>query len=232
MQQLKRLAADVIGLLFPNLCNGCGNMLYKGESVICAYCLSDLPYTDYHLHRENKVAKQLWGRLQFNAAMSMLYFKKEGKVQNLIHNLKYNGKSEVGYLLGTLLGEKLAISTDYKNIDGIVPVPLHPKRQRKRGYNQSEHIAEGIAAVLGVDVYPNVLIREKITDTQTRKSRFIRYENMSSVFAIADEQSLEEKHILLVDDVFTTGATFEACGTTLLAGGLKKLSIASVAFSS
>ena len=230
MQLLQRLATDMIGLLFPNLCNGCGLSLYPTEKVICTHCLYDLPYTDFHLHSDNRVAKQLWTRLPFEAAMAMLYFKKGTKVQQLIHNLKYNGKTEVGHHLGNLLGEKLALSVNYKAIDYIIPVPLHPKKERTRGYNQSVCIADGIAEVLGVPVHKTLLIRKKITETQTRKSRFIRYENMLSVFELLEPEQLHHKHILLVDDVITTGATLEACGNSLIAGGTKKLSIAGVAF--
>lgn len=230
MQQLQRLAYDIVGLLFPNLCSGCGLSLYAGEKAICMHCLYDLPYTDFHLHSDNRVAKQLWSRLPFEAAMAMLYFKKGTKIQNLIHNLKYNGKTEIGYKLGNLLGQKLLLSEQYKAIDFIIPVPLHPKRERTRGYNQSVCIADGLAEVLGVPVQKTLLIRKKITETQTRKSRFIRYENMLSVFELLEAEQLQHKHVLLVDDVITTGATLEACGNALLNGGIKKISIASVAF--
>ena len=230
MQLLQRLATDMVGLLFPNLCNACGLSLYPTEKVICTHCLYDLPYTDFHLHSDNLVAKQLWARLPFEAAMAMLYFKKGTKVQQLIHNLKYNGKTEVGHHLGNLLGEKLALSANYKAIDYIIPVPLHPKKERTRGYNQSVCIADGIAEVLAVPVHKTLLVRKKITETQTRKSRFIRYENMLSVFELLEPKQLINKHVLLVDDVITTGATLEACGNSLIAGGIKKLSIAGIAF--
>ena len=230
MQQLQRLAYDVVALLFPNLCNGCGKGLYGSEKAICTHCLYDLPYTDFHLHPSNRVAKQLWSRLPFNAAMAMLYFKKGTKIQNLIHNLKYNGKTDVGQKLGNLLAQRLLLSEQYKRIDYIVPVPLHAKKERARGYNQSDCIADGVAEILGVPVLRNVLIRKKITETQTRKSRFIRYENMLSVFEVVKPEQLYQKHVLLVDDVITTGATLESCGIALLAGGVKELSIACIAF--
>lgn len=230
MQHLQQLANDVIGLLFPNLCNGCGLSLYPGEKAICTHCLYDLPYTDFHLDPHNRVAKQLWARLPFEAAMAMFYFKKGTKIQNLIHNLKYNGKTEVGYLLGNLLGQKLLLSQHYKAIDYIIPVPLHPKKERTRGYNQSLYIANGISEAINVPVHKTLLVRKKLTDTQTRKSRFNRYENMLSVFEVLDHEALHNKHVLLVDDVITTGATLEACGYALQSGGIKKLSIASIAF--
>lgn len=230
MQQLQRLAYDIIELLFPNLCNGCGLGLYTGEKAICSHCLYDLPYTDFHLFADNRVAKQLWLRLPFEAAMAMLYFKKGTKIQNLIHNLKYNGKTEVGHKLGYLLGQQLLLSQQYKAIDYIIPVPLHVKKERERGYNQSVCIAEGLSEVIQAPVKKNLLIRKKITETQTRKSRFIRYENMVDVFELFGIDQLKNKHILLIDDVITTGATIEACGNALLKSGIRKLSIASVAF--
>ena len=230
MIAVKNLATDLIGLLFPELCNGCGTHLYYGEEEICIKCLYDLPYTDYHLYAENPVAKQFWARIPCNAAMAMLYFKKGTKVQNLIHSLKYNGKTEVGIQLGKLLGEKLTSGAQYQDIDLIIPVPLHPKKEKLRGYNQSEYIARGIAAILQVPVSNNHLVRSKITETQTKKSRYTRYENMQSVFNMNNKEQLENLNVLLVDDVITTGATLEACGNALLAVGIKKLNIASVAF--
>jgi ComF family protein len=230
MLQIKRLTADVIGLLFPELCNGCGLSLYPGEKAICTSCLYDLPYTDFHLDPNNRVAKQLWGRLPINAAMAMLYFKKGTKTQNLIHNLKYKGQTEVGLKLGNLLGEKLLHNESYTGIDLIIPVPLHLKKLRIRGYNQSTFIANGIAQVLTTPVNTKQLLRKKITATQTKKTRYTRYENMESVFQVFHPEALQHKHILLVDDVITTGATLEACGNSLLNSGIKKLSIAAVAF--
>ncbi len=230
MRQVKNLALDVIALLFPNLCNGCGLSLYGGEKVICLRCLADLPYTDFHLHQHNLVAKQFWGRLPFEAAMAMLYFKKGTKTQNLIHNLKYNHQTEVGVKLGNLLGERLQISEYYKDVDYIIPVPLHQKKEQQRGYNQSSYIAKGITAQLDVPIIENELIRTKTTETQTKKSRYTRYENMLTVFEINNPELIKNKHILLIDDVITTGATIEACGNSLLKCGIKKLSIAGVAF--
>jgi ComF family protein len=230
MQQVKQLALDVIGLLFPNLCNACGMHLYGGEKVICLHCLHDLPFTDFHLHQDNLVAKQLWGRLPFEAAMAMLYFKKGTKTQQLIHNLKYNGQTAVGVTLGNLLAIKLNESPYYQAIDYIIPVPLHQKKERQRGYNQSSYIADGIAERMNVPVSKNQLIRNKLTETQTKKSRYSRYENMLTVFEITDSAMLQNKHILLIDDVITTGSTIEACGNSLLKCGVNKLSIASVAF--
>ena len=230
MLQINRLANDMIGLLFPELCNGCGTHLYYGEKEICTKCLFDLPYTDYHLFKENRVAKQLWGRLACNAAMAMLYFRKGTKVQNLIHSLKYKDKTAVGIKLGNLLGERLKLSEQYAGIDLIISVPLHPKKERARSYNQSKYIADGIAEILNVPVSSSHLLRKLHTSSQTKKARYIRYENMQDVFQISNIEELKNLHILLVDDVITTGATIEACGNSLLTANIAKLSIAIVAF--
>ncbi len=230
MLAVSRLTSDLIQLLFPSLCNGCGTHLNYGEEVICIKCLYDIPYTDFHLYQDNPVAKQLWNRLPFNAAMAMLHFKKGTKVQHLMHSLKYKSQTEVGVYLGKLLGNKLKLSNQYKDIDLIIPVPLHPKKERLRGYNQSDFIAAGIAEILQVSMSNSHLIRDKSTESQTKKARFTRYENMQSVFKIINKEQLENLHVLLVDDVITTGATLEACGNALLNVGIKKLSIAAIAF--
>ena len=231
MFALKRYTEDLINLLFPELCNGCGKLLYRGEEQICTKCRYDLPYTDFHLYKENLVAKQLWGRLALNAAMAMLYFKKNTKVQNLIHSLKYDGKTEVGVFLGKLMAQQLKKSEFYQDIDLVIPVPLHQKKLRTRGYNQSEYIANGLAEEMGITASTKNLLRKKATESQTKKTRYIRFENMQDVFEIKNPAELSGKHVLLVDDVITTGATLEACGNALLTSGVKKLSIAAIAFS-
>jgi ComF family protein len=230
MVAVQRLAGDLISLLFPELCNACGANLVASEKEICLNCLFDLPYTDFHHYAENPVAKQFWGRLPCHAAMAMLHFRKGTKVQNLIHSLKYKGKTEVGTKLGNLLASKLVLGALYQDIDIIIPVPLHPKKQKTRGYNQSEFIATGMAEILRVPVSTHHLLRSKSTDSQTKKSRYTRYQNMQTVFSVYQPEQLENLHVLLIDDVITTGATLEACGNALLNIGIKKLSIAAIAF--
>lgn len=221
---------DLFSLLFPNLCCGCGASLFTGEAHLCSRCLYHLPYTDHHLHDANKVARQFWGRIPCHAAMAMLFFKKGGNVQQIIHHLKYSHKPELGLKLGELLGERLATAPSYQQLDLLVPVPLHKKRERQRGYNQSACIAEGISRILKVPMSKSQLIRNIPTDSQTKKGRYLRFENMLKAFEVKDESQLKGKHILLVDDVLTTGATLEACGLELLKCGIQKLSIATLAF--
>ena len=158
-------------------------------------------------------------------------FLKNTKVQNLIHSLKYDGKTEVGTFLGKLLAQQLKNSEFYQDVDLVIPVPLHLKKLRTRGYNQSEYIAIGLADEMGILSSTKNLLRNKATETQTKKNRYTRFENMQDVFELKNQADLKDKHILLIDDVITTGATLEACGNVLLAGGIKKLSIAAIAFS-
>lgn len=230
MMLLKRILGDLFSLLFPSLCCGCGTDLYTGEQLLCTECLYNLPYTDYHLHTENRAAKQLWGRLPCNAVMSLFYFKKGARTQNLIHNLKYKGRKDLGLKLGNMIAEKLLTAPAYTGIDIIVPVPLHKSRERVRGYNQSCSIAEGIAAGLNIPLSTDGLVRIKKTSSQTKKGRYQRFENMQSVFSVKDAWAFKDKHVLLVDDVLTTGATLEACGMVLLEAKIAKLSIATVAY--
>jgi len=230
MNPLSQLFQDFLGLLYPNLCSGCMQPIYFGESMICTSCLFEIPYTDDYLNPDNRVAKQFWARIPVDAAMALLHFKKGTRVQSLLHHLKYKGKQELGNLLGTMIGEKLLASAQYLEIDLIIPVPMHRKKQYQRGYNQSLCIAEGIAKVLGKPLKTDALLKVKETSTQTSRNRLSRNENMANVFAVQKPLLLTGKHILLVDDIITTGATIEACGIELWEAGIGKLSIASVAF--
>lgn len=230
MNLFKRVLKDLTGLLFPDLCCGCGTYLYRGETQLCTKCMYKLPYTDHHLHLENNAARQLWGRLPCNAVMSLFYFKKGARAQNVIHNLKYKGRRDLGTKLGSMIAERLLMNAAYTDIDLIIPVPLHHSRENQRGYNQSLCIAKGISEALNVPVNSVSLLRKKSTGSQTKKGRYKRFENMQLVFSIANTEVLKGRHILLVDDVITTGATLEACGIALFEAGIKKLSIATAAF--
>lgn len=230
MMSMFRLFTDLTSLLFPRLCGACNMVLTKGEKEVCTHCIYHLPYTDFHLDADNLLMKQFWGRVPVHTAMALLYFQKSGKTQNLIHQLKYKGRKSIGIFLGIKIGERLLLSEAYQEIDFIVPVPLHYKKELSRGYNQSKLIAEGISKVIHVPVLNKVLTRKKPTGSQTRKDRYERSENLLQVFDTNRKYNISDKHILLVDDVVTTGATLEMCGIALHKQHIKKLSIAAAAY--
>lgn len=187
-----------------------------GEGCICAHCWYGLPKTGFHLEKENALTKLFWGRTNIETGTALFYYQKGGRVQHLIHQLKYKNKQDIGRHLGLRLGQYLAESPAYQGIDCIVPVPLHAKRMRDRGFNQSEVIGNGLSEALRIPIDTESLVRLTQTQTQTKKRRFTRWENVASVFELSPSQQLSNKHILLVDDVITTGSTIEACTQKLL----------------
>jgi len=220
---------DFFSLFFPRICYSCGNTLFRHEEVLCGYCLHQLPKTNFWGEEDNPVCRIFWGRVNINHASSLYYFAKGGKVQHLMHQLKYKGKKEIGVYTGKLFGDYLKKSVFYSDVDVIIPVPLHPKRKRKRGYNQSEMFARGLAEAFAKPYDIHTLVRTYASETQTKKSRFRRWENVKEIFALKDHQHMINKHILLVDDVVTTGATLEACATMLLQIPGIKISVATLA---
>lgn len=230
MKLAQTYLADFVTLLFPQLCPACGESLMAGERIICTDCRFNLPFTNFHLQPDNIVAKQFWGKVNLEAAYALYYFAKGGKVQNLMHHFKYRGMQQIGVLLGNIAGSQLTKNEVFKTVDIIIPVPLHKKRFKQRGYNQSACFADGLAQKLTAVVDESSLIRAKATETQTHKSRFSRFENMQEVFAVIDPEKLINKHVLLVDDVVTTGSTLEACAVQLLKIDGLKLSIATIAY--
>jgi ComF family protein len=221
---------DFINLLYPDACFSCQAPLISGEKYICTKCLYEIPRTNYHLEPENEVAQIFWGRCNLTYACSFMFFKKKSKYQKLIHKLKYHDMYEIGFELGNLYGIDLKKADWIKEVDFLVPVPLHPKRLRERGYNQSEWIAKGMEKRLTIPVNTDNLIRTKATSTQTKKSRVERWENVESIFTVVDHETFNGKHILLIDDVVTTGSTLEACANALLDVENIKVSIATIGF--
>ncbi len=222
--------ADFVSLIFPELCQACAKSLYRNEDLICADCLYHLPYNDFHLQPDNAVAQQFWGRVNLQAAAAMLYFSKGSRVQNLMHQLKYKNKPEVGFYLGKLAGKRLMENPVFASADFIIPVTLHKQKMLKRGYNQSLSFAEGLSEKMLIPVSVENLIRTTVTESQTKKSRVSRYENMKKVFSVKNPALLTGKHVLLVDDIITTGATLEACCNVLLEIPGVKISIAAIAY--
>lgn len=227
---LKRYLADFAALFFPMLCPACNTALASGEKVICTHCRYNLPFTNFHLQPDNIVARQFWGKLQIEGAYALFYFSKGGNVQNLVHHLKYKNMPHIGDVLGNIAGDQLKTNPAFAAIDYIVPVPLHKRRLKQRGYNQSAHFAYGLSQKINATVSEHNLVRMRHTDTQTKKSRFARFENMKDVFELKQPELLAGKHILLVDDTVTTGSTLEACGIELLKIPGVKLSIAAIAY--
>jgi len=223
-----RLFKSLLHLFYPILCVGCRRPLIESEQVLCANCHILMPVTNYHNHTENDTAVRLAGRVPFNYATTYAYFTHEGLLQNLLHGLKYNDRKEIGDFLGALFGHSLQDTQWINNIDLIVPVPLHPDKEAGRGYNQSFLIAEGMSKVLKIPVNNSMLKRIRQTESQTKKSRTERLRNMEGAFVAEYTNNVNNAHVLLVDDVLTTGATLEACALTLMADSNISVSFATI----
>ena len=207
----------LIGLFYPSVCAACGCSLYKWEHIVCTRCKTFLPKTGYALNEDNPLARIFYGRVRFQAVTACFFFSKEGKVQHLIHELKYKGNTDAGVFLGQELGKSIKEAPLFQNIDYLIPGPLHPKREKERGYNQSLVIARGISEVTGISIGEKYLIRSVNTATQTHKSKEERWKNVKDIFEVKHPEYLEGKYVLLIDDVLTTGATLEACALKLSA---------------
>lgn len=215
-RQLQTLGGGLLSLVYPNLCLNCRRPVTRQQTPqICVPCYSRLPYTEHWKLPENETTDRLLGRLPLEVGVALLIFRDGSVCQSLIHALKYYGRAEVGTQLGRQLGEFLREVPALADLDGIVPVPIHPDRRHDRGYNQAEKMADGLSAVLGVRQFPNALRRPVFGGSQTRRNRFERVENTRESFAIGSG-AFAGKHLLLVDDVLTTGATLDFCGNILL----------------
>lgn len=201
-------------LLFPRCCVVCGSPLSRGEECLCTCCNINLPRTGFHLRKDNPLKCLFWGRIPgLKRASSFLFYRKGSDFRRILHLLKYGGYKELGEVMGRYMAAELSSGGFFDGVDMIIPVPLHRKKQKLRGYNQSEWIARGIASVTGIPLCAECMIREKNTETQTRKSTFERWENVEGIFRLCDTVHFEGKHVLLVDDVLTTGATTVACAS-------------------
>ena len=216
-------------LLFPRLCVVCGDKLIEQENWICLHCLHHIPRTNFHLEPDNRVSQLFYGRVEIEHATSFFYFSKGSKYQSLLHNLKYKGMKELGEEIGKHFGIDLMQSPQFSSVDVICPVPLHPQKEKKRGYNQSWWIASGIAQQMQKELSDDNLKRITATETQTRKARFERWQNVEGIFELFHPEKFSGKHVLLVDDVVTTGSTLEACAQAILSKTKAKVSIATLA---
>ncbi len=229
---IKNTFHSISHLFFPQLCLGCGNDTVQNDEPICIECLYQLPSTNFEHIEDNAVSKALAGRVPFTQASALYYFTKQSILQSLIFQLKYKQQPNVGLALGKLMGQKLAESKLYETVDALIPLPLHPKKLQKRGYNQAQLLCEGIQAVWDKPILNHTVIRQRNTKTQTKKGRINRWENMEGVFTIDNEQLIIDKHILLVDDVMTTGASIEAFYQAVQYVSNMKISICTLAYTS
>jgi ComF family protein len=232
MNKTSNILSPLIHLFYPHVCTGCGSDLVEEDNILCLKCVNDLPGTNYAMHANNPVEKIFWGRLAISAAMSEFYFAKGTLIQNLIHEFKYKGNKDVGLYLGAMMGTSLVENNRFTKIDALIPLPLFAGKEFKRGYNQATILCKGMSEVMEVPVIINNVVRKRYTDTQTKKHRTERWENVEGSFEIINPNELKNKHVLLVDDVVTTGATLEACGTEILKIKEARLSIATLAYAS
>ncbi|MFD2530187.1 MULTISPECIES: ComF family protein [Flavobacteriaceae] len=221
---------DLLHLFYPEICANCQNQLLRNETILCLLCRHDLPLTNFDSYTDNKITNSFKGRVLIEKANALLFFRKKSITKNLIHELKYKNNEDIGLFFGNWLGEVLANNKEFSKIDCIVPVPIHAKRKRKRGYNQVTKFGETLSKHLNIPLVEGVLIRNLDTKTQTRKSRFERFNNLEAKFEITDNSILKNKHILIIDDVITTGATIEACAKELLKSTGIKISILAMAY--
>ncbi len=218
---------SILHFLFPHTCCGCGTDILPDESTLCLRCLHSLPETCFEWHPSNPVEKMFWGRLPLVSGSACFYFTKESLVQHLMHQLKYKGNRELGLQLGMIMGEALKKSGRFQ-ADALIPLPLFPAKEKRRGYNQATVLCEGMSAVMQIPVLDHAVQRPEHTETQTKKGRVERWKNMEGKFIIHDPVPLQNKKLLLVDDVITTGATLESCGAELLKIPGLELSIATL----
>jgi len=209
--RFKEIIDHFIGLFYPEFCAACGQSLVSGEKTICLSCLQKIPRTRLHLQKDNVIEQRFWGKANIERATAFYYFTKKSNFQKILHQLKYKNNKEVGVVMGKYAAAELAESEDFANFDFIIPVPLHPKKQNKRGYNQALCIVQGLAEILKGEINTENLVRVIENPTQTKKSVYERWENTKGIFEVKNPQLFENKRILLVDDVLTTGSTIIAC---------------------
>ena len=232
MLSIKNIFSDAMHIFYPHNCTGCGSDLLSKQELLCIKCLHHLPHTQFEKFENNPVEKIFTGRFSIKAGHSEFYFSKTQLIQHLIHQLKYKGNKEIGFYLGALMGKSLLQSPRFADLDYLVPLPLYADKEFKRGYNQAEIICDGISSILQVPVLIKNVVRQKFTETQTRKHRTERWKNVEGSFAVKNSGALNSKNILLVDDVITTGATLEACAQTILQIPGISISVATLAIAS
>jgi ComF family protein len=202
---------DLLSLFFPPICLGCKGPVASENILLCTFCQANLPFTDFHGKKDNKMEMRFWGRINIVHATAFLHFQKGSFVQNILHFLKYEHREDAGIYLGTWYGRILGESEVFRNVDWVIPVPIHKNRIKKRGYNQVEQFSRCIARQIGKEFRGDLLIRVKNSVTQTNRNREERFSHLEHTFLWKNKQELINKHLLIIDDIMTTGATFEAC---------------------
>ena len=224
-----RFFENILDIIFPKVCCVCSHGLTENEEIICFHCRSELPKTNFSDALENELVNRFYGKLKIDFGISYLYFLKSGITQKLLHQFKYNNYPEIGEMIGRWLGHELLKNNVNDKIDIIIPVPLHLRKERKRGYNQSQYFAKGISEITNIPTEFKTLKRIHYNESQTHKSKEQRWKTVENAFQIVDKKTVKSKSVLLVDDVITTGATIEACGYQILNSGASGLGIASMA---
>lgn len=220
---------NIINLFFPPVCTGCHSFLISNENVICTVCRHNIPLTNHHLNPENEAFKKFYGRIPIEYTSALFYFHKKGIVQELIHNLKYKGQEQIGTVLGEWYSEDLKNSIVIQSVDQIIPVPLHKRKLRERGYNQVTKFGHALSEGLNIEYNPNLLVRNIYSKTQSRKSFLNRSDGIDALFDVTFTEKDHNKHFLLIDDVLTTGSTLEACSHALLKIPGAKISVVCMA---
>lgn len=220
---------DINRVLVPDLCFGCNARFSRGETFLCTLCRTQLPLTEYTWSEENLVDRIFFGRVPIENATSLLYYNEKGMVRNIIHALKYQRQEKIGVFLGEWLGLQLLDEGLHGAFTKVIPVPINPWKKRRRGYNQVDRFGQRIAAILGAECDPHFLIRRGSRGSQTKKGRLERWESQQGLYKVRKPGADPGEHVLLVDDVITTGATLEACATSILEVFDTRISIASMA---
>ncbi|WP_417236741.1 ComF family protein [Bizionia paragorgiae] len=223
------MLSSLINLIFPKVCYTCTTILKDNEEHLCTLCRHKLPVTNFHKTDDPTVEKVFYGRAKVERATALLRFTKKGMVQKLLHQLKYKGQEDIGIFLGDWLGEELKYIAHYNTVDLIIPVPLHKRKKRQRGYNQVERFGRHLALALNTTYCDDVLLKTTNTSSQVTKNRFARWNDKTELFTLENRDKLHNKHVLLVDDIITTGATLEACIVELNKAKNVKISIATMA---
>ena len=216
MKTLNYLKNALLHMVYPHVCAGCGTDVLPPQSQLCVKCIHELPLTHFEKQSQNPVEKILAGRVPFRQATAQLYFNKQSVLQRLMHRFKYKENKELGLQLGMIMGYQMLESGRFNHLEALIPLPLHESKMKMRGYNQAEVLCNGISQIMQLPVFTSIVKRNVNTASQTRKSRADRWQNMAGKFDIVNNTELQNKQILLVDDVVTTGATLEACANALL----------------